>query len=878
MKRKIRFTIDIMLMMLILPLLGMSLAKKPVAEFMEFPPLTRYVVHAGFSWVVFVLLAIAITAFVGPFVIRVLRCRNSVDKGPSSVCAFPWWGWLGILITVLTWTAAWTRFEWMAPVQIFTFTPIWIGYIVVVNALTYKRTGKCMLLDRPLYLCCLSLMSAAFWWYFEYLNRFVQNWYYVGIGRLTGLQYFIFATLPFATVLPAVLSTFDLLSSMPGASAGLDDFVKIRVGHPRTAAWVSLLVFSASLTAIGLFPDYLFPLLWISPLFIITSLHGIRGEKTIFSGVAVGDWRQIWMLALSALICGFFWELWNFHSLAKWIYEVPFVGRFKIFEMPVLGFAGYLPFGLECAVVAGLFKLGASDNREESLASDKPLYPLLRLANLSKIGNTLIMLFLVFSVFVGPVIVIWSSITDQKFSGEGIPGVTWRLHKKITPKYAYWAIKRVESGVAANLPLYDVPSTEWPMFGSVFYLWSTEALQKAWEKDNSLAREAPAVYAHDAIEASLNLVLDPVHHTWVKQHWGDDYMHKENVFFRSLIIAAIISHENMLGTGAHLDLLRDQVESLSAELDASPYGILEDYPQECYPIDVFMAIAVIKRADVLLGTDHSKFVERAARAFEGDMLDDTGLIPYFADSKSGRQLAPSRGIGNSHILIYAHELWPEKAKEWYARYEEHFWQDEWWASGFREYPKSIDYFDWSYDVDAGPIIAGFSPAGNAFGVAAAKINGRLDHAYTLSAQVFGACLPMLNGRLLGPMLLSDWEHAPYLGEVSMIYLLSQTPADGVEIVKGGFITPALYIGSAIFLTLAALFVFLMWVGWRGWKKKRQSVQIKAQKTQFMIWLLLVCIGLVMLFTGHLLSAAALFAIGQAFPVYDEYEVSEKEGV
>ena len=58
------------------------------------------------------------------------------------------------------------------------------------------------------------------------------------------------------------------------------------------------------------------------------------------------------VLLLAALICGCFWEMWNVFSLEKWIYTVPFVDRFHIFEMPLLGYAGYLPFGLECAVAA----------------------------------------------------------------------------------------------------------------------------------------------------------------------------------------------------------------------------------------------------------------------------------------------------------------------------------------------------------------------------------------------------------------------------------------------------------------------------------------------------------------------------------------------
>jgi hypothetical protein len=55
--------------------------------------------------------------------------------------------------------------------------------------------------------------------------------------------------------------------------------------------------------------------------------------------------------ALAALVCGFFWELWNFGSLARWHYSIPYVQRFHVFEMPLLGYAGYLPFGVTCALV-----------------------------------------------------------------------------------------------------------------------------------------------------------------------------------------------------------------------------------------------------------------------------------------------------------------------------------------------------------------------------------------------------------------------------------------------------------------------------------------------------------------------------------------------
>lgn len=335
-----------------LPLLGVFLAGKPLRDYAEFPPLTRYVEHAPFSWPAFTAMAVLILAAVIPFIVKPLRHQRRAPRRAGH--PLPWWGWLGFALSGTVWLLAWNRFTWFAPLQVFAFSPLWLGYILVVNAWCHARTGRCMLTHDTGRFLRLFPVSAVFWWFFEYLNRFVQNWYYVGGDDLSPFQYFIFATLPFATVLPAVMGTYDLLASFPRVGAGLDNFVRLKVPCPRGVAGILLLVSSLALFGIGIAPDYLYPVLWLSPLVIITSLQRITGRTTIFRPVAHGRWRRLYLLALSALICGFFWEMWNYGSYAKWIYEVPFVGRFRIFEMPILGFAGYLPFGLECAVLADL--------------------------------------------------------------------------------------------------------------------------------------------------------------------------------------------------------------------------------------------------------------------------------------------------------------------------------------------------------------------------------------------------------------------------------------------------------------------------------------------------------------------------------------------
>ncbi len=354
---------------ILLPLLGRLLDGRSVRPYLEFPPLTQDVTHAVFSWSLFIGLAILIIGLLAPFIVRVVRTapqgssatadsirasRFPLPERLSPSGSFPRWGWLAVCWTFLAWLLAWTRFEWMQPLQAHTFAPLWLGYIVIVNALTFRRVGRCMLLHRPRY--CLSLfpLSAAFWWSFEYLNRFVQNWYYVGGEELTAGAYLLRATLPFSTVLPAVLGTAEWLTTCPRLSAGLDQFVTLDFKNRRQWGWVILCVAAGGLFGLGLWPDSLFSLVWVAPLLLIIALQLIRDEPTILDETAHGDWRTLWAVALAALICGWFWEMWNFYSLTHWQYAVPYVQRFELFQMPLLGYAGYLPFGLECLAVADL--------------------------------------------------------------------------------------------------------------------------------------------------------------------------------------------------------------------------------------------------------------------------------------------------------------------------------------------------------------------------------------------------------------------------------------------------------------------------------------------------------------------------------------------
>jgi hypothetical protein len=338
----------------VLPLAGLLISGRSLKPYLEFPPTTRYIAPAPFSWPAFILYALLISVLIAPFLFQFLdTSRIPLGRPFSMAKKMPWWGYLGIFFGLLAWVIAWNRFPGLKPYQAHTFTPLWLAYILVINALTYQRTLHCLMLDQPVYYGLLFPLSAVLWWLFEFLNRFVQNWYYVG-ASFGPLEYFWYATLPFATVLPAVIGTREWLLSFSWPEKYFKTFLPMRIHCLKLPAWLALIMAGSGLCLLGLFPHYLFSLLWVSPLIIIIALQAIFNERLIFSNITRGDWTLIVVSAAAALICGFFWEMWNFFSLAKWKYQIPFVQRFSLFEMPLLGYAGYLPFGLECSVIADL--------------------------------------------------------------------------------------------------------------------------------------------------------------------------------------------------------------------------------------------------------------------------------------------------------------------------------------------------------------------------------------------------------------------------------------------------------------------------------------------------------------------------------------------
>lgn len=372
--------------------------------------------------------------------------------------------------------------------------------------------------------------------------------------------------------------------------------------------------------------------------------------------------------------------------------------------------------------------------------------------------------------FLWPAVIIVNDIRSPELRNNDLPDFTFRWHKNISKNYSTWATQRVESNRASSLTTDDISGTEWPMFSAVYYLWATEALQQYWEKHPSISSKAPNDYAQKTIRAAASLIADKGNAAWVIKHWGNDYLEKENIFYRMLLISGLTSFEKLLSDKKYHDLLANQLHLLSTELDNSPYGLLDDYPKQAYPVDVLPAIAAFKRAQPLIGSNYHDKIVRSKRGFSGDFLDPHTLLPaYIADSRTGKGYGPARGVGISYMLIWAPEVWPDLSRDWYDKYQKHFWQENRFLAGVRELSKELTYSNWFLDVDSGPVIAGYGTAASSFGIGAARANGKFNHSFPLSTEALATSWPLPHGTLLIPRLLSNLSDAPFIGETALLF-------------------------------------------------------------------------------------------------------------
>jgi hypothetical protein len=238
------------------------------------------------------------------------------------------------------------------PFRGYWFNLVWTGFILAADAVVWARAGHSLIHGGGWRLVAMFALSAPFWWAFEIANWRLENWKYVGTSIYGDQAHVVLKTISFLFVLPALAESRDLLRSF------------VRFPHPpaiplpsRTATALVVLGL-ACVPLLYLFPDQTFPLVWLAPLAVLDAVAELRGRPSIIGLVRQGRAGPVLLLGTAGLGTGILWEMWNWGAVPFWQYRIPYVGFLPVFEMPILGYLGYLPFILAADAFWRLFTGG----------------------------------------------------------------------------------------------------------------------------------------------------------------------------------------------------------------------------------------------------------------------------------------------------------------------------------------------------------------------------------------------------------------------------------------------------------------------------------------------------------------------------------------
>jgi hypothetical protein len=264
--------------------------------------------------------------------------------------ALPAHGWLGLAALL---AAEGLMFRGVEPVATY-FTPMaWTAYILLADAAVCAVKGSSRLREQPREFALTAVLSVPLWLVFEAYNLRLENWTYVGLPE-NWLARWLGYGWSFATITPGIFVTADLVESFGWFIPTQEGFAKPARRMEFSSAVRGNFVTAGALLLVLplLLPKdvgaYLFALVWLGFVFLLDPVNFRLGLPSLTGDLAAGRRARLYSLLISGWVCGWLWEFWNYWAAAKWVYIFPMFQQWKIFEMPVPGYLGFLPFALEC--------------------------------------------------------------------------------------------------------------------------------------------------------------------------------------------------------------------------------------------------------------------------------------------------------------------------------------------------------------------------------------------------------------------------------------------------------------------------------------------------------------------------------------------------
>ena len=267
----------------------------------------------------------------------------NADSAPRPM---PLRSWAGLIVIMVSQAGTLMEMEpfysWQTPIS-------WTGYILLVDGIIWQRRRRSWLSDAPGEFAFLAAASVGLWIIFELYNKYtLHNWYYTGLPESLPVRYFGYAW-SFATISPAIFQTGELFASLRKTPPPPPSTMYARGVGLTPTLWISMAAGVVMLAVPIVHPStYLAAPVWLGFILLLDPLNARAGDESI-----VRDWREgrserLVNLLGAGLVCGLLWEFWNYWAGTKWHYNVPILPEIRLFEMPILGFAGFPPFAVEC--------------------------------------------------------------------------------------------------------------------------------------------------------------------------------------------------------------------------------------------------------------------------------------------------------------------------------------------------------------------------------------------------------------------------------------------------------------------------------------------------------------------------------------------------